>query len=512
MTRRNKRKSFPFVLAIRLFVLLVPYYVLGVWKNHQAFIVPLQEHMDSAASSIIMSSSASSSPSVVNSTTDTTNSRRKPNATRTRTRLILHIGPPKTGSTTLQKDLGKLSKTLLADGYIYIGKRRSKEFEKKWTIQNKLLKVSCHSELERFRVLEQQKQQKTSTSTSSTHLLNYTKIRCWQGILDEMEHLREQFPNTHLVLSDEGFSQAPMLESYEKRPAFMEALMQLVNRFEMDLTVVASYRHYEEQLFSAHKMQCMQDLRGIIPRNTKDCWQQPLISKLERWMKNTSEIHLTRPLDKALSMWQKQQEENAALISIQVMDLEGDIHPTVQFVCNILGLDGEITRTRRDDDKAKTKNSCQIARKNHIYTRERAVGNIYWQQEQVAVGIRDTLINNGISNVNQSDIDRSLELFYKKNEGLGCKLADLPWRCPSRDRLDKLLQRSLSLEEQYRPEPNAQNIHIKQFWDSAVDRKMFCDFDASNFRIDFTNVPANETFSPVIWNKVSDRLAEHCNT
>lgn len=109
--------------------------------------------------------------------------------------LILHIGPPKTGSTVIQSFLNSAQKELLNDGILYPSKGRLEA------------DVTCHLRLPQRFVRGTRFISKTGPDFAH-HLLEWTLAgiaqnisaeRCWSDILDEIESIK---PETAIISSE----------------------------------------------------------------------------------------------------------------------------------------------------------------------------------------------------------------------------------------------------------------------------------------------------------------------
>eukprot|EP00816_Leptocylindrus_hargravesii_P001362 CAMPEP_0196819328 /NCGR_PEP_ID=MMETSP1362-20130617/70071_1 /TAXON_ID=163516 /ORGANISM="Leptocylindrus danicus, Strain CCMP1856" /LENGTH=446 /DNA_ID=CAMNT_0042197779 /DNA_START=225 /DNA_END=1565 /DNA_ORIENTATION=- len=110
--------------------------------------------------------------------------------------LVLHVGPPKTGSTTLQCTLAGLRDELKKDGYHYIGRsdysgcsattdyKAKKEF--RHFAHALVTSYDCHDKLKNF-----------------VHL-NDTAIQCWEPFMQQLNAYRDS--KTNVIFSDEAMS------------------------------------------------------------------------------------------------------------------------------------------------------------------------------------------------------------------------------------------------------------------------------------------------------------------
>ena len=122
--------------------------------------------------------------------------------------FILHVGPPKTGSTTLQCELESLRNELTKDGYHYIGRPEcsgidiAQKDKKEFRIFANALVTSfdCHFQLS------------NSENYNKTRL---SALQCWDEFLQQLNGYRDS--NTNIIFSDEAISNR-MTRSWQYRP------------------------------------------------------------------------------------------------------------------------------------------------------------------------------------------------------------------------------------------------------------------------------------------------------
>jgi hypothetical protein len=140
--------------------------------------------------------------------------------------FLVHLGPPKTATTTLQCTLSHLSPSLREDGYLYLGKHPIKFCER----------GMHHQQDQNFECL-------TMQSCRQKVLSNAT---WWVSIGETM--LKNT--NQHLILSDELFSQS-------NQRMFLLKLLSMARRTHR-VQILLTYRHYHEWLASMyHEMDRM---------------------------------------------------------------------------------------------------------------------------------------------------------------------------------------------------------------------------------------------------------------
>lgn len=141
-------------------------------------------------------------------------------STSRRPKFILHIGPGKTATTSLQYDLSFLTEQLQQDNYIYLGKNTVKVRGE--PIARGLVKglVAC---------------QKGSPPS------------CWESSLKTLQQYRQN--HSSIILSDEDYSRQRLFARF-RLPAFQKFIVAELEQH-WDVVIVATYRRYGEWLPSA---------------------------------------------------------------------------------------------------------------------------------------------------------------------------------------------------------------------------------------------------------------------
>jgi len=178
--------------------------------------------------------------------------------------FIIHIGPPKTGTTTLQADFQRLfdqpgENTKKIGGYLFLGKvKNGRRFNN--AMYNSLLNENCLRALQAH--YERQKAQSVPRNYGGS-------LPCWREFERKLVDLHCSGTNATadcqgILLSDEVMGGDVLHNKQGKAkktrfgvslyPAFVEALAALLQQENFDVTIVATYRRLAEQLVSAYKM------------------------------------------------------------------------------------------------------------------------------------------------------------------------------------------------------------------------------------------------------------------
>lgn len=196
--------------------------------------------------------------------------------------LWIHVGPPKTGTTTLQDELKSIEKDLNDDGYQYTkGIFRDDLYFLDSTCQLALAEARLVSEQQRRIQTENSENSPkentkngmetataTVTETRSRNIQDHgglydilTNIPCWKARLDQLEAWRLQ-GKRHVIVSNEGIGfrwiKIPMLGDKPTTNNRVEVMLpadwvsvQLTLEPWYDVHIVIGYRRYFEWLISS---------------------------------------------------------------------------------------------------------------------------------------------------------------------------------------------------------------------------------------------------------------------
>ena len=343
--------------------------------------------------------------------------------------LVIHIGPSKTGSTTIQKDCANLTDPLALDNYVYLGSKSKQERMSKF--HTKLLK-------------------KPPEGPSWKEWWNTT------GVVKELEERFQR--NQSIIMSDEAYSFTNLFAQHDT-PEFFEAFSELTKNW--NVLVVGVYRRYAEWALSAikqgHAMSCLDKRRkkacnwphlGGIPCGNN--WRP--VNNWIRW-KRTG-VRFFNFIDVTLSAW-----KNAGFNTV-VLNFHSKHHLTTSFFCDSL--------------KYTAPNTCQHLRQLPSRRKENSrsvVSSAYSNIVFVAA-------EKGIVDLNQTRFGAATALENYHATKLGLSFPDLPLDCPKQHELLKLLNHSLGLERNILPtlyrSPDGEATHREAFSYLAHDLKQFC--------------------------------------
>ena len=242
--------------------------------------------------------------------------------------LILHIGPPKTATTTLQKELIKLEKSqvLMQDNYHYA----MSEFGEKYAGVLKLFDSNCHRELGSIR--------KSHNVTDGQNVTNVLRnVPCWKEVLHDLHQYRQN--NTNLIFSSEVVSTQSLTM---KRPWFKYGpfadwpLIRSTISKDWQIIIVLGYRRYVDWLPSAK-----QQFERWMPNKPKMItWPQYRGKAIEPIFPNFASPKFVpgpgteigyRDTEILLQMI-----TNHAELPIKILNMHSNETIRTEFVCNIL--------------------------------------------------------------------------------------------------------------------------------------------------------------------------------
>jgi len=341
--------------------------------------------------------------------------------------LIMHIGPSKTGTKTIQKDSVRFTDVLALDGYIYggIGAIRG---HRKPTVHIFDIDDCLYETAHLLR--------STNNKTMAV------RVPCWRS---RMSGMKEFYPK-NFVLSEEMYSYK--IKSKKDYDALKIAFK------DWNLLFVATYRRYAEWLLSTLKEKFFSKHKFVGSYSTwktgrcENKWQyiQQFLYKKEFRSGRYYNIDQT-----TLGM-------KAANVPYKILNFHDKRHITSALYCDI------IPNTPKTCQHSLTQESVENAKMIMSST----CSNIAYDAQKAG------LIN--ATNQTRHQVNMQCEYFMNANN---ITHADLPLLCPTQAMLEKLLQKSLAFEQMILPDffasDRGEAEHNKSFWIMAHERKEFCD-------------------------------------
>ena len=360
--------------------------------------------------------------------------------------FIVHIGPSKTGTTTIQKESVALEDVLAHDDYVYMGRHAQRKYLKQG--YKALKEDSCLFETESYLL----------NDTGKDKALMATDVPCWNN---RMSNLQQYHKN--IVVSEEALS-------YRLPQNALNAIHTAFRDWNL-LYHVATYRRYAEWMLSALK-----------ERQSKgNC-----VGAKSKWYVNATQVGslCLEPMrflpwkiyaNEVISNYGTTMYQNIdttvpkikiANIPVKILNMHEERHITESFYCDMVPnapqtckhyLDQEDDNSAKQNVRVVITSSCS----NMVYTA--AKGGII-----------------GIDTTNQTRHEATLHCvsFMEENN---ITHAGLPLICPKRDMLENLLNKSLEFEKKMVPEfyksKGGEVDHRRSFWLMAEERKEFCHVD-----------------------------------
>ncbi|CAB9526107.1 expressed unknown protein [Seminavis robusta] len=353
--------------------------------------------------------------------------------------MVIHIGPSKTGTSTIQRETIAMEPFLAKDNFVYIGKFADRKFRQPTHAPVLLNHDRCFQE--------------AATAWKQNHTSHFNETPCWKDRVSGI--MKYYHKNTSIILSDEGYS-------YKSRFDNRTFYQLLSVAFEdWNVVVVPAYRRYAEWLLSASKEVNRKGCLGPKApwkhnkgRPCMDLWKMT-----DRDRKSTEfGASYYKNLDASLPAWRE------SGFRIALLDFHGEEHLTCNLFCNLI---------------PNTPNTCKECRKrppNRLNAQSSsftAYNDILFAAEEQGV-LPDSMLQ-------KTRYEATMELTHYHSTILGKGLKDLPLICPKPAHLDQLLNKSLAFEKMVMPTAyylELQEVHRAAFWEIANEKKEFCSVDA----------------------------------
>lgn len=382
--------------------------------------------------------------------------------------LILHIGPSKTGTTTLQKESVRLQDELQKDGFVYLGRYASRSLRQPAKIAELFSNDDCLKEV----AVSLQQDSLTISSTSS--VMPKSLPQCWK---DRTQGIRDLYHahNISIIISDEQFSYERQMISICNidQAYYLPTLLKALGQ-DWNIMVVATYRRYAEWLLSVAKevnqKVCHNPQRPEGQWNGPKCWSIWQLVNTYRSTR-TGDAFSYMNLDTTVPAWRKHG------IPVRMLNLyatEGqsfiasmycDVIPSAPNAC------AEACRKATNQDDRPNPNTTHRENVQSVMTT--VYNDIVYGAFQAGL-LQQPLATNGTA-VTRQDFVSSLA---RQGASMNLQMADLPLYCPRRSDLEVLLQKSLVMErvvlgpDTLRLEREKE--HRRDFWRLADERKEFC--------------------------------------
>ena len=382
--------------------------------------------------------------------------------------LVIHVGPPKTGTSTLRDAFKKLNLdgVFAQDGY---------EYNTPFVTDN-VMDFRCHRELLQLRQSIQGKFGKKN-STTITEMTLKRNVPCWNKALNNLDEYRE-FNRTHLLASNETWSFDIHTAGRTDTTNLMvdwDSIQQTIMP-KWNLLIVITYRRYPEWIFSAFNQ--MNKYKTTKP-------------KLQLWPDEGIGGRIIQPMDIPMK------REDMVPISFRYTDnlkQEMDMHPYIPYVILNMHSGGGsgLTSSFLCDILPEADHSCQYSRKMEKdgSTTERVLNPssdhpLFY--DALAIAAYEAGLINGTL-YKRPEVADIIQHYHMVTLNMSSWF-DLPLNCPTQSQYDGMLNLSLSLEEELVPQfanlPSTEEEHRRSFWEQ-VETKKFCWVDTESVLKDAT--------------------------
>jgi len=411
-------------------------------------------------------------------------------------RLILHIGPPKTASTTLQDDLGKIySQVLLQqDEWLYLGKRRQQQQQGmdneliSSPLQELLTSKACQREL----LLEEERKQNNSDQNNQAKIEgNDDDGTCWSNVRRELKRLQSK----KIILSEEGF--VTLSTTNNIGPLWVRRVALELEQW--NVVIVAVYRHYEAAVMSDTKYYNTHNALGKSwTASTRSMWSTLQKSMAQRRHANSNPpqnrrqkaiMSLYRDFDDALPLWQEQFGDDRVIL----LNLENSTdYITCQFLCHPMLHVEQPPQQDVSESLLTPSKSCQVCREHLLLQkrknvkREKAKKMDPSKYDPILVeAARRGIINATLQErLTKGQVRREYERLVE--QGVVVSWQQMPLICPLPEEISDLWLESWRYERTWMLLRNKSSIRQGEMesahravFQQYVDRSYFCDVNTT---------------------------------
>jgi hypothetical protein len=343
-----------------------------------------------------------------------------------KTRLVVHVGPMKTGTTSLQDDMTRLAWRgfFEKDNWHYANQPHS--FQDGSAMSHEVTKVSI------------------------------TDPQFIEKFIQEVQKLRPH--NRNVFVSMEDYS-----VKWNDNPSWYKTLKEAVGD-QWEVEILCGYRPYFDWYSSFWYQIWHTDLSwlGYLPwKNDNGTWKtiQPQFPNMWYWVSRTG-------------LYVDAVHENASpYFPVKIVNIEDKTKGiTRQVFCDVLKAEitcKELERLQRDDPTWRRMHN----KGSHVLMRFDEIG-----LAAASAGLVD------ISKFNRTDVMYAIQKHVE--EDLHQKAADLPFACPTESELNELWDRSYLIEAKYVPflvEANPEReAELRDRFRRKLDRNTYCQVDTES--------------------------------
>ena len=338
----------------------------------------------------------------------------------TRPLFVLHVGPPKTASTTLQHFLDLYQPLLAQDNYTFFGPTLS-------PIGTGLSR-QCGRNI-----------RKANNTKRPIH-----KVPCWKDMLDALRELH--LKGNHVIVSEENLSANKI-----KLPPLRNALK------DWDVRIVISYRRFQEWIVSAKNQVERLSFRNYL----RNGWPQTLgLPTLPHFPYISEVINGSRPMPLWYTYTVGERYRKSVFSSIVLWNLHASNNLVASFMCDILN----------------TTEACQESL--NIASIPRLNPSVPLEYDMLSTAASQR----GWVNLTLARVTVAIRTRVHHIEVMGKGTQDFAMLCPTQEELNGLLQASKSYEYMLLLEFCSSSQGQQQFkadFKMALQRKKYCSIDTN---------------------------------
>eukprot|EP00977_Amphora_coffeiformis_P013470 scaffold3570_cov227-Amphora_coffeaeformis.AAC.4 len=373
---------------------------------------------------------------------------------RDRPYFILHVGPPKSATTTLQTEMSKYGEYLREDNYAYLGQ---------------LMKKDAKSIFDHWHgpVLRALKNRECQRKVNRARLNGYEWPDCWKNFLGLLKARRDE--GRSIIYSEEDFAIkfVGMQGGMGRSPIDWPSLQMALEEQDWEPVIIVGYRRLYEIMPSAKQQwdQWTPNSDLLVKWPPEGRTLQPLFPDVlsdprlyddyePKWVPRTIQWSYTDHLVRMISPY----------LPVRLLNMHDPLSIRSTFLCRVIPHAPNACRQSQIDDAEQEelhRNEEQSLFYDRIATEaadRKWFDKSKFSRHQVGLALRDYFENERESNPH-----------------------NLPLICPNATQLESLLERSLTKEQQILTPQVAESMrdeHIAGFW-KAVTKNKFCWIDVN---------------------------------
>jgi len=353
--------------------------------------------------------------------------------------FVIHVGPPKTATTTLQQSLVlEYSPFLKQDNYTYLGNRAGLPVPPT-QLQTMLLDLNC--------------QRKVAEARHYNDSLAI--IPCWMSLKKELHSWKGQ----NVILSHENM--ASTWHEFQEGPGPFDwvSIKSLLSNW--NVVIVVGYRRFVEWIPS-----CIYEEEKPGKKPRRHLWQSqggkhpdPFLPKLQNYIEK-KEARMFRYTDSVMNVFGKH-------FTVEILNIHDPRGVLMTFLCDIL--------PNADNACHHSLQSTKSEKRANAASQEQAVIDY----DRIVTAATDAGLLNTKTLSRDSAVDRT-RLFHE--QALHETASNLPVVCLEEAKLSSLLEQSLDLERRVVPQFYASELGERAHQESfsrMVHAHKFCSVDTN---------------------------------